>query len=109
MSKVPMTRPDNCPHCGVSLIGEPLPSSLYGGNETPWRREVGCEVQGAFDGVLFWKCPDCGGTWQRFDLTSPLHHVAKKYMRGKQGWALAAERQMAEHDRERHQPKREEP
>ena len=87
-----MTQPDNCPHCGVSLIGEPLSARAYAsgafGETTHYRREVGNEVYGAFDGVLFWECPDCGGTWQRFDLTSPLHHVAKKYMRGKQEWAL---------------------
>jgi len=86
MSNVPMAQPDNCPHCGVSLLGGPIPPESierhYFGAATHWRREVGCDVPGAYDGVLFWMCPDCGGTWQRFDLTSPLHHAAKKYIHG---------------------------
>ena len=81
-----MTQPDNCPHCGLSLFGEPITShSPWQPGDAPrYRREIGNEVRGVYDGVLFWECPDCGGTWQRFDLTSPLHHAAKKYMRGKQ-------------------------
>lgn len=83
-----MTRPDNCPHCDASLLGEPLSARAYAsgawGDATHFHREIGIEVPWEFDGVLFWSCPDCGGTWQRFDLTSPLHHVAEKYMHGKQ-------------------------
>lgn len=79
-----MTRPDNCPHCGVSLLGELMTPAQYAsghfGESSRYRREIGNEVQGVFDGVLFWSCPDCGGTWQRFDMTSPLHHVAEQYM-----------------------------
>jgi len=89
-----MTRPDNCPHCGVSLLGEPISQEsrdkgYYRPDSTHFRREFGNEIPGVYDGVLFWGCPDCGGTWQRFDLTSPLHHAAKKYMRGKQERARA--------------------
>jgi len=83
-----MTTLDNCPHCGVSLLGAPIPQASrdagYYGAATHFRREVGNEVPWDFDGVLFWECPDCGGTWQRFDLTSPRHHVAEKYMQGAQ-------------------------
>lgn len=31
-----------------------------------WRREIGIEIQGHYDGVSYWKCPDCGYTWDRF-------------------------------------------
>lgn len=55
---------DNCPLCGVSLIGEPIPEDIRhhyeGGN---WRREIGIEYPELYDGIWEWKCPDCGGTW----------------------------------------------
>lgn len=28
---------------------------------------IGVEIQGVYDGVLFWACPDCHGTWNRWD------------------------------------------
>lgn len=53
-----------CPHCGVSLIGEPIPEDQlkYYGNRTHWRREIGIVEN---DRVVEWQCPDCGGTWPR--------------------------------------------
>jgi len=62
-----MKRLDNCPKCGVSLIGDPIPEDIvehYAG--THWRREIGIEVRGVYDGVLFWRCPDCEHEWDRF-------------------------------------------
>jgi hypothetical protein len=78
--------PDNCPHCGVSLLGEPIPQEsrdkgYYAPESSHFRREYGIEIQG-YDGVLFWRCGDCGGAWQRFDPTSPLGQLAEKYMTG---------------------------
>lgn len=58
---------DNCAKCGVSFIGEPIPEDIvdqYAG--THWRREIGIEILGEYDGVLHWKCPDCKYTWHRF-------------------------------------------
>jgi hypothetical protein len=55
---------DNCPHCKVSLIGEPIPKDIahhYSG--THWRREIGIEYEGVYDGVWEWMCPDCKGKW----------------------------------------------
>ncbi len=55
---------DNCPHCGVSLIGDPIPEDRrhhYSG--THWRREIGIEYPRKYDGVWEWECPDCKGTW----------------------------------------------
>ena len=61
---------DECPNCGVSLQGEPIPQEsvargLYG-DSTHWRREIGCEVPGVYDGVLYWMCPDCEMAWPRW-------------------------------------------
>lgn len=77
----------NCPHCGVSLQGDPIPEEYlqhredcdkaekgrcfclpYGDGKTHFRREIGVEIQGVYDGMLFYVCPDCGGAWHRWDL-----------------------------------------
>ena len=56
--------PLNCPHCGVSLLGEKIPDNIannYPG--THWKREIGIEVPEGYDGVYYFKCPDCEGEW----------------------------------------------
>lgn len=77
-----MTKPEHCPHCGVSLLGEPIPadrrvtpeqwaspdpavrfSRPYAPDQTHFRREIGYEDRDVYDGVLFWFCPDCGHAW----------------------------------------------
>jgi hypothetical protein len=58
-----------CPHCGVSLRGKEIPEEsreFYGG-ATHFRREIGIQIQGVYDGVVLWKCPDCSKTWDRFE------------------------------------------
>lgn len=55
---------DNCPHCNADLNGDPIPKEYaehYSG--THWRREIGIEYMGKYDGVWEWKCPDCSGVW----------------------------------------------
>jgi hypothetical protein len=54
--------------CLVSLEGEPIPEKHkeFYGNTTHFSRRIGIEVQGIYDGVLYYKCPDCGWAWQRF-------------------------------------------
>jgi len=56
---------DNCPHCGVSLIGDPIPKELREHYLPPyhWRREIGLEDRTKYDGVWEWKCPDCHKCW----------------------------------------------
>lgn len=49
---------DNCPYCGVSLIGDPIPDKA-GEN---YRREHGIVEN---DRIVEWQCPDCGRTWPR--------------------------------------------
>lgn len=31
-----------------------------------WGREIGIEIQGGYDGVSFWRCPDCGTDFDRW-------------------------------------------
>ena len=83
---------NNCPHCQVSLIGAPITedkqeffNSLNTWRSDPgwvthYRREIGVEVRGVHDGVLYWKCPDCQGTWQRWPEGSSLFNIAKGYL-----------------------------
>lgn len=81
------------PHCRVSLVGDALPAEVVAaitlddiddtkpdyGMSTYHHREIGIEIPGVSNGVLFWECPDCGGQWHRFDITSRMHHVALTY------------------------------
>jgi hypothetical protein len=74
---------ETCPHCGASMLGDPispkaLASGMYGPigpNEPPrfYRRYIGVEIRGLYDGVCYWLCPDCGGTWDRFPEGHRLH------------------------------------
>lgn len=61
---------DSCPLCGTDLIGDPIPQESRDrgsyGEATHFRREIGVEIRGVYDGVLYWKCPDCGGAWNRW-------------------------------------------
>lgn len=57
--------PHNCPHCNISLLGKPIPDKYlkhYGGAKY-YKLEIGVEVPEYYDGVYYYKCPDCGGTW----------------------------------------------
>lgn len=71
----------HCPHCNVSLQGDPIPEShrqWYSG--THWRREIGIEVQGVYDGVLYYECRNCSGTWHRFPEDHWLRKKAESYI-----------------------------
>lgn len=51
--------PKNCPHCGVSLLGDKIPDDIaehYGG--THWKREIGIYDE-ALDRTVAFECPDC--------------------------------------------------
>lgn len=56
---------NNCPHCSVSLIGEPIPEDIRQHYSPPyhWRREIGIEDPDKYDGIWEWMCPDCKGRW----------------------------------------------
>ena len=70
MSKLPNTVQtafadlDNCPHCEVSLLGDPIPAEIadqYSG--THWKRELAIENPLRYDGTYYFMCPDCKGEW----------------------------------------------
>jgi hypothetical protein len=59
---------DTCPSCSSNLQGETIPEEhreMFGG-KTHFSRLIGVEIQGLYDGVAYWKCPDCGHEWERF-------------------------------------------
>ena len=61
---------DNCQECNASFIGDPIPQS-----DRTYRREIGYEVRGVYDGILYWACPDCGFAWVRdMHADSPIAH-----------------------------------
>ena len=56
--------PHNCPHGHTSLLGDSIPQDIahhYSGKF--WKREIGVEDPTKYDGIYYWLCPDCGGTW----------------------------------------------
>lgn len=57
----------HCPHCNA--------------DQRPGRT-IGVEIWGVYDGVLFWRCPDCGGSWHRWSPDSwlRLYKAAEKYV-----------------------------
>lgn len=55
--------PLNCPHCGVSLLGDPIPDDIkehYAG--THWKRELGI-YDWDKDRTVAYECPDCKKRW----------------------------------------------
>lgn len=73
---------DTCPHCGTSQQGKEIPEAdrQYYGYVTHGSRTIGIEVRGVYDGVLYWACPDCRGTWHRWPEGHYLHKRAAKYI-----------------------------
>lgn len=59
-----------CPDCGSNWQGAPIPQEAidkgWYGDNTHFSRLIGVEVRGAYDGVLYWQCPDCGSKFVRF-------------------------------------------
>lgn len=58
--KIKASEPHNCKHCGVSLIGPPIPKQhhkYYGGNQF-FKREIGIYDE-RLDRTVDLKCPDC--------------------------------------------------
>lgn len=48
---------------------------MYGG-KTHYSRMWGCEIPEVYDGVLIWRCPDCGVSWPRFSAPDRRHKIA---------------------------------
>jgi hypothetical protein len=74
----------HCPHCAADLYGEVIPGHAdENGNEQRYRRALGIEIPGVYDGTLFYACPDCHETWHRWtSLYAPrLWEAAERYRR----------------------------
>jgi predicted Zn-ribbon and HTH transcriptional regulator len=58
--------PDNCPECGVSFQGDPIPeeSRHYYGTATHYSRVIGW-TDSTKDITTHWICPDCKHLWER--------------------------------------------
>jgi len=57
-----------CPHCGVSWRGDVIPFEhrhLFGGR-VYFNRKIGIEDPALFDGVIAWKCADCGSVFNHW-------------------------------------------
>lgn len=65
---------DPCPRCKADLNGAPRPDGGF------YSRKIGVEVLGAWDGVLFWRCPDCEGEWHRFPEGHGLRAIAERHI-----------------------------
>ncbi len=76
-----------CPHCGTdqrgrALTDEECASGWWGKDTTHFWRTIGVEVRGVYDGVLFYRCPDCGGSWHRWSAKDHprMYEKAAKYV-----------------------------
>jgi hypothetical protein len=74
---MPPSDHDECPLCGADLRGDPIPQEYidqgyYRPGVTHYSRQMGHQITGVYDGVLYWSCPDCGGMWNRWDSTDPM-------------------------------------
>lgn len=78
---------DACPECKESLQGKRIPQAyidegFYSPDAKYYRREIGVEIWGVYDGVLFWQCPDCGFAWARyFGAAVNLNRMSEQYAR----------------------------
>lgn len=75
MSDRDLNPDDACPHCNADL-------SQVGPDGRRGSRRIGVEVPTVYDGVLYWKCPDCGGRWHRWPEGSPYRQRAERYVLG---------------------------
>jgi hypothetical protein len=52
---------------------------VYGG-AVHFRRDIGVEIRGVYDGVLYWMCPDCQKAWQRWTSNDHQFKIAQQYI-----------------------------
>ena len=58
-----------CPECMADWKGKLIPKKfrhLYSKGSIHYSRLIGIEIQGGYDGVAYWECPDCQARWDRF-------------------------------------------
>jgi hypothetical protein len=95
---------DICPACNANLQGDEIPGEYfvhgdthddqvnrYGqcyclpyGDRPPedrfFSRKIGVEIPGAYDGILYWNCPDCAANWHRWPLGHHNRVKANRYI-----------------------------
>lgn len=56
-----------CSVNGCDLKGEKIPED-YSDHyyDTHFSKAIGIQIRGYYDGMSFYKCPECGGMWCRF-------------------------------------------
>lgn len=63
---------EKCERCDAELS--------YAVDGKTYSRKVGRRIPGVYDGVLFWECPYCAHTWQRWPEGSLLRAKALEHM-----------------------------
>lgn len=78
-----------CEKCHSNLRGKEIPKEfLVKGYYGPWdgktkeyyQRTIGVEIPALYDGIAFWRCPDCGHEWAR----KGMEFLFKEYQRLKE-------------------------
>jgi hypothetical protein len=59
--------PQACPDCGFKLFD---PQSGY-------KKEIGVEMHGVYDGVCYYMCPECNTAWNRFPANDRITEAVK--------------------------------
>lgn len=56
------------PKCGTCFDNGDIPKEHHHCYSAPykWSKLIGVEISERYDGVLIWRCPDCGFMWHRF-------------------------------------------
>lgn len=65
--------PMKCPYCQADLS--------YEQNGKTYSHVIGVQIDGVYDGVLFWQCPFCGNQWPRFEIGDRLRDEAIRHIR----------------------------
>lgn len=70
---------DCCPRCRADFDGGPIPEEIREHYSPPyrWSRKIGIEISEIYDGVSYWKCPDCLYTWKRFPWLKDYNELNK--------------------------------
>lgn len=65
MSKLPADHYGKCPECGNSWDGGDIPERIRDYYSPPykWSRIIGIEIPGGYDGISYYRCPDCPAIW----------------------------------------------
>lgn len=65
-----MNEPSQCLKCKASFDGGPIPENIREHYSPPyrWSRLIGIQISSLYDGVSYWRCPDCKYTWKALNF-----------------------------------------